>query len=428
MTELDAVLIVAVLVAVLFGLMVGLLLRQRSFSRTGDAPAGPPVLATEASHPPVAQGPLLVPLPNGRDEALVLGSDEELAVLERAGVIRATSGPSRGPLPQVIRTVIASGGAEANRRAAQGVESGRIVALSKETMAQLEKNKAARDRAGNVLGLIRGKNGRLAHVMRLDKAGAQAVVASNAATLAMTAAVSQQLEHIEQQLTEIRETLDDMLETADIERLGDAIGTSDELESIANDIRRRGYMTQADQNRLADVSLDVSQNARGVELKTAKLLSATAAETSRAERVRQLDGLLGKRLDYWLALWVQTELAYTRRDLLHLYWEQTQHPEAARSLAEQVRESISARQERMKQLGVTLDELSDPESRKRLDRLRLISRHRLIERDEKIGQILAQHGAAFAGPENDPYAVIDTSATDVLQLRPGSEEIGTEGT
>ena len=414
-------LIAALVGVVLVGLLGALAFRSQRRSATDGQPA-PAVPPAELPENRSEQGALLVPLPNARDEALVLGSDQELAALERSGLIQETAGPSKGPLPQVVRTVIAAGGTEANRRAAAGVESGRIVALSKDTMKHLEKNRAARDRAGNMLGLIRGEKGRMAHVMRLDKAGAKAVVASNAATLAMTAAVSQQLEHIEQQLTEIRETLDDMMETADIERLGDAIGANDELASIANDIRRRGYVTQADQNRLADVSLEVSQNARGVELKIGKLLSETNAEVSRADRVRQLDQLLGKRLDYWLALLVETELAYTRRDLLHLYWEQTQHPETARSLAEQVRQSISARQRQMKELGAVLDELADPESRNRLDRFRLVSRHRLTKRDEQIRQILEKHGDAFAGPEEDPYAVIDSRAEEVLVLAPASDE------
>jgi hypothetical protein len=252
--------------------------------------------------------------------------------------------------------------------------------------------------------------------MRFDRAGAQAVVASNAATLAMTMAVSQQLGHIEEQLTEIRETLGDLMETLDLERIADAMGTNDELKSIADDIWRRGYMTQADQNRLSDLSLEVSQHARGVELQIGKLLGSADTAVDRAERVKQLDQALGKRLPYWLALWVETELAHTRRDLLHLQWEQTQHPETARSLADNVRQSISMRQERMRQFGRMLDELADPESRTRFDPLRLISLHKLNQRDKVIQQILARHGDAFAGPERDPYAVADDPGDEVLEL------------
>lgn len=76
----------------------------------------------------------------------------------------------------------------------------------------------------------------------------------------------------------------------------------------------------------------------------------------------------------------------------------------------------------MKELGAVLDELADPEARNRLDRFRLVSRHRLTKRDEQIRQILEKHGDAFAGPEKDPYAVIDSRAEEVLVLAPASNE------
>src|SRR5689334_23144849 len=64
---------------------------------------------------------LLIPLPNRRNEALILGAESELAALEKAGLISRSPGPSSGPLPQVVRTLIAAGGPEANRRLGQGV-------------------------------------------------------------------------------------------------------------------------------------------------------------------------------------------------------------------------------------------------------------------------------------------------------------------
>jgi hypothetical protein len=135
-------LLIAVSVAFLLGLLV--LLRSRRASAVGGKERASEASRTQTSEGLPSQGALLVPLPSARDEALVLGSDDGLAALERAGLIHTTSGPSSGPLPQVVRTVIAAGGTEANRRAAEGVESGRIVALSKETMKQLERNSAAR--------------------------------------------------------------------------------------------------------------------------------------------------------------------------------------------------------------------------------------------------------------------------------------------
>jgi len=114
------------------------------------------------------------------------------------------------------RTIAVIGYAANPGRAQTGIDSGRIVALSEDTMKHLKDGKPVYDKSGHVLALVRGDKGRLQHVMRLDRAGGQAVVASNAATLAVTAALSQQLEHIEQQLTEIRQTLDGLV--ADVDR------------------------------------------------------------------------------------------------------------------------------------------------------------------------------------------------------------------
>lgn len=378
--------------------------------------------ATSTDVAPVDGDALLVPLPNRRNEALVMGSEQQLATLESAGLFRDSDGPSAGPLPQAIRTVLFAGGSEATRQANRGIDSGRIVALSRETMEALQRNPAARDKSGRMLGLVRGKRG-FTHVMRLEKAGAKAVMASNAATLAMTAAVSQQLAHIEQQLTEIRGTLDEMREDTALEKLADAMGTNHELEKLAESIRRRGYMSDADQNYLAGLNLEVTQNALEADLKVSKLLSSYDADLPRDKRVDVLDELLEKKgLDYWLALRVETDLAYTRRDLLNLYWEQTHEPQALGSLVEVVRAKITERQERMHALGRALDDLADPKSRRRLGPLKQISRRRLEKRDKVVDALLAKHGEAFAGPSGDPFAVVESSAEEVLVLEAGSVE------
>lgn len=406
--------------------------RSRARRPGGNGAGGTEVAVDPGSHSTevtaIDRGTLLVPLPNKRNEALVMGTEHQLATLEAAGMFRESDGPSAGPLPQAIRTVLFAGGNEATRQANRGIDSGRIVALSKETMEALERNPAARDKTGKMLGLVRGKRG-FTHVMRLEKSGAKAVMASNAATLAMTAAVSQQLAHIEQQLTEIRETLDEMREDTALEKLADAMGTNHELEKLAENIRRRGYMTDADQNYLAGLNLDVTQNALEADLKVSKLLSRYSADLPRHKRVKVLDELLEKKgLDYWLALRVETDLAYTRRDLLNLYWEQTHEPQALGSLVDVVRAKITERQQRMQALGRALDDLADPESRRRLDPLKQISRRRLAKRDKVVDALLAKHGEAFAGPSHDPFAVVESTGEEVLVLETGSEEPVAPGT
>jgi hypothetical protein len=69
----------------------------------------------------------------------VLGSDDGLAALEKTGLFKEAPASFRGPLPQVVRTLIATGGTSVNRKAARGVDSGRIVALSRDTWKELAK-------------------------------------------------------------------------------------------------------------------------------------------------------------------------------------------------------------------------------------------------------------------------------------------------
>lgn len=351
---------------------------------------------------------VLVPLPNGRNEALALGTDATLDIFESSGLGRRSEVGSGGPLPQVVRQVIGAGGQAVTKHADQQIDAGRIVALSDETMKHLATNKAAHDKAGNMLGLVRGNKGEFTHVMRLDRAGAKAVTASNAATLAMTAALSQQLEHIEEQLTEIRETLDGLVADNDRERLAKVVASNTELLKIANRIRRHGEMTDADRNDLSEHSLPVTTSDIETQFKFEEMQARITPDLDRGERQDELERLRGEeRLEYWLAVRVEVELAQTRRDLLDLYWEHSRHPETAEQLGQEVRTAIEARQARMRLLGEILSQLADPESRTRLDPLRQVSRYRLKKQQAAVEKLLSHHGDAFAGPGQDSFAVIE---------------------
>jgi hypothetical protein len=365
---------------------------------------------------------MMVPLPNKRSQALVLGSEAALRALEDSGLARGPRTEHPGPLPQVVRTMVGAGGMEATRRTQMGIDQGRVVALSKETMRQLSNNKQAYDKAGNALGLVRGKNG-FAHVMRFDKAGAKAAMASNAATLAVTVALSQQLGEIERQLTEIQDTLDGLVAADDRKRLAGALATNHRLESIARGIERRGEMTDADWAEIAALSLPVTTNTIEADFKFAEMLDRLPEDLNRHDRVEELERLFGKeKLEYWLAVRVQTELAQTRRDLLHLYWEQVRHPDTADELAAETKLSIEAGQKRLDQVGKLLTELADPKSRTRMDPIRLISRHRLQEQEKVVAELLKRHKRAFAGPGSDRYAVVEGEAQQILLLEPGVTE------
>jgi hypothetical protein len=338
---------------------------------------------------------------------LVLGNDEALGVLDASGLLARPSLDAPGQLPQLVRSAMATGGATATARAQHGIDSGRIVALSEETMRHLETGKPVYDKAKNMLGLVKGDKGKFKHVMRLDQKGAQAVVASNAATLAMTAAVSQQLAAIEEKLAEISETLDQMVREKDAERLAQVVATNKALLQVAQSVRRRG-MTETDATKLAALDLPVISHQLEAEFKFADLLGENPDDLNRAERVARLEKLAQKeRLDYWLAVRVQTDLAQTRLDLLNMQWEITEHPERAKEVTEQVREAIETRQERLFDIGRVLRELTDPESRTRLDGFRQISRRRLGKRNDEMTKLLVGHGEVFLAPADHPYAVIE---------------------
>jgi hypothetical protein len=415
------------LIVVSAGALIGLVWFLIRFRRIRDrqpppSPAHAPPATAQA--PALHEGQaLLVPLPNQRNEALLLGSESALQALEDSGLTkRPRTGPP-GPLPQLVRTMVGGGGMEATRRTQTGIDQGRIVALSNETMEQLRKNKQAYDKAGKALGLVRGKKG-ITHIMRFERAGAKAAVASNAATLAMTMALSQQLAEMEKLLKEIQDTLSKLVADVDRKRLAGAVATNHELESIARAIERRGEITEADWDRIASLSLPVTTNTIEADFKFAEMLERLPDGLNRGERVDELERLFGKeKLEYWLAVRVQTELAQTRRDLLHLYWEQVRHPDTAHQLATETKLSIETRQERLDQVGQLLTALADPSRRTFTDPVRLISRHRL-EKDQKVvAELLERHKQAFAGSGQGEYAVIEGEADEVLLLEAGAGNV-----
>ena len=241
--------------------------------------------------------------------------------------------------------------------------------------------------------------------MHLDKAGAQVAAASNMATLAVTAALSQQLEAISEQLQEMSETLEGMVKDKDRERLSDALAANEILFEIAESVRRRG-ITQADYMQLASLKHRVTSLQIETTAKLAEIAPNGVAKMGRNKRLEMLESLYAKeRLEYWLALQVQADLARTRCDLLTLLWEHHSHPETAAALNQNVANAIRSRQLRAAEVGDALRALSDPTSQTWLDPVRVISRHQLGKAQARIDELLLTHGDAFAGPEQDPHTV-----------------------
>ena len=262
-----------------------------------------------------------------------------------------------------------------------------------------------------MLGVVKGDKGKIRHVMRLDQKGAQAVVASNAATLAMTAAVSQQLAAIEQQLADITATLETMVRENDAKRLANVVATNQALMGIADAVRRRG-ITATDMTKLAALDLPVITNQLEAEFKFADLLGGDRDRLSRADRVKRLEEIASnERLEYWLTVRIQADLAQTRLDLLSFQWEVTQHPETTRELSEGTRTAIETRQARLHELGDALQDLTDASSRTKLDPVRQLARRRLGRESRLMRALLAAHGDVFLAPTEHPYAILGSEST-----------------
>ncbi|MDQ3343532.1 MAG: hypothetical protein M3524_08165 [Actinomycetota bacterium] len=383
--------------------------RRRRARATGPKAPGASLVTTPGDSPTHAIGPgpddlVLVPLPNDTGQALIVGTEEALAVFEQSGLTTRETSVSSGLVPQLVRNAMASDAKEATDKFQRGANSGLIVQLAPETMEDLAKGKPVYDKAGNLLAQVRGDKGYL-KPMHLDKAGAQVAAASNMATLAVTAALSQQLEAISEQLQEMSETLEGMVKDKDRERLSDALAANEILFEIATSVRRRG-ITQADYMQLANLKHRVTSLQIETTAKLAEIAPNGLAKMGRNRRLEVLGSLYAKeRLEYWLTVQVQADLARTRCDLLTLLWEHRSHPKTAAALNQSVANAIRSRQARAAEVGDALRALSDPASQTRLDPVRVISRHQLGKAHTRIDALLLTHGDAFAGPERDPHTV-----------------------
>jgi hypothetical protein len=376
---------------------------------TGLEAPGASLVTTSGDSSTYAVGPgpddlVLVPFPNDTGQALVIGPEDALTIFDQSSLTKRDTSAGSGLVPQLVRDAMAAGGLNATDQFHRGANSGRIVALTPETMERLQKGKPVYDKAGSLLASVRGDKGWLSP-MRLDKTGAQVAAASNMATLAVTAALSQQLEAISDQLQELSETLEGMVKDKDRERLSDALAANEILFEIAESVRRRG-ITQADYMQLAGLKLRVTSIQIETTAKLAEIAPNGVGKMGRKKRLEVLETLYAKeRLEYWLVLQVQAHLARTRCDLLTLLWEHRSHPETAAALNQNVANRIESRLLRAAEVGDAMRALSDPTSQTRLDPMRVISRHHLGKAQARIEELLLTHGDAFAGPERDPHTV-----------------------
>lgn len=158
------------------------------------APSGIVGMVSTPSPVPVVDSQVLVVPGTSDDEVYVFGAPENLDMFGTT----------------VIQTPMQLGSwATRTKAAVDGVQTyqqmvGRLMLVDPEMAAAVRAGSAAKDKAGEVLALVRGSKGRFQHVARLKGVGGLAAAASMTNALSAMA-LQAQLDRIEKQLTAISE-------------------------------------------------------------------------------------------------------------------------------------------------------------------------------------------------------------------------------
>jgi hypothetical protein len=113
------------------------------------------------------------------------------------------------------------------------------------------------------------------------------------------------------------------------------------LVKVAQRIQERGRITETDWQIVAPLSESVETNALEATATLDELAKQVRPDLDRGERQALLRKLVeDESLGYWLSALAESDLALTRWEFLHLYWEQWQDPGSAGELAERVRRSF----------------------------------------------------------------------------------------
>ncbi|MEU7336109.1 MULTISPECIES: hypothetical protein [unclassified Streptomyces] len=203
MPNVAIVILVALAAASCAVLATLLILRQHRFdviTASADdnlqpkAPSGIVGMVSTPSPVPVVDAQVLVVPGTSDDEMYVFGAPENLDMFGTT----------------VIQTPVQLGSwATRTKAAVDGVQTyqqmvGRLMLVDPEMAAAVRAGSAAKDKAGEVLALVRDSKGRFQHVARLKGVGGLAAAASMANALSAMA-LQAQLDRIEKQLTTISE-------------------------------------------------------------------------------------------------------------------------------------------------------------------------------------------------------------------------------
>jgi hypothetical protein len=346
--------------------------------------------------------------------ATVLASAASLDVLERAGL--TTPPKSSAPFRQLVEVWTDRGQAAERSRlqalADQPLE-GRWLQVTEESAAKLSKGTMVKAKTGDMLGMVNNEKGQRSHQLRFVgetlAASPSAVLA--AANLQATLALQAKLEEIEERLIEIQETLGELVKDMDLERLAGAKAANDMLEDVANQIRRRGRIRASDWDRALEAELELRRTLHHASWRLGELTQSLPDAQSRHQRVDVLGEVFkGGRLEYWLTVFADVQLARTRWDLIYLLHEATEYPDELGDLEATIRGAIAERERDLYTVGAALREAADPSARSWRDHLQQVSHFKLRRQERVVGELLSRHGSAFptsppGGPVEEPEAI-----------------------
>jgi DNA-binding TFAR19-related protein (PDSD5 family) len=343
---------------------------------------------------------LVVPPADPHASAVVLARAESMAVLEIAGLL--TPRVRRKPFQQLVDRFTQSrrdGDRRHLRKLADEPLEGGYLKLSEESRRQLADGTPVVAKTGGMLGMVNNEKGHRKHLLRFTdyKTLADPNLIRAASTLKAMAALQEQLEAVEERLIEVQKTLGRLCQELDYDRLSEILTAKDVLEETARDVRRRGLMTQTDMIAVNDARKTIKQQLRSAHFNLADLTRGFDGARSRHQRLEVLEEVLqNNRLDFWLAVFVEAELAYVRSDALKLLYEASEHPESSAELEHDMREQIETRCAELAAVGTLLRDISDPEARRLLDHFQQISRYKLSRQRPLVEGLLARHGEVFS--------------------------------
>lgn len=351
---------------------------------------------------------IIVPPSDSAEPALVIGGAKAIETLERAGLARP---PGRSnPFSQAIQNwgeqQEKARRADWERVANQPLE-GRWMQLTEESARRMkEGGSIVRSKTGDMLGMLNDAKGNRDHNLRFVGGSLVAApgLALAAANLQATLALQAQLEEIEERLSDIQETLATLAKDIDTERLARVAAAAEMLQDVAEQVRRRGRMRPSDWDRAVEAELDLRSAVKQAGWSLGEITKDVPDARSRRRRVEVLEQMfMGGRLEYWLTVFADVQLAMTRWDLIYLLHEATEYPDELGNLEQTVRQAVARRQRDLYVVGATLRDTADPTARRFLDHLQQISHLKLRTKRGLVTELLARHSDAF--PETDPVQV-----------------------